>query len=317
MPGYDTHYLFGVKAYRKIPDSNVRDAIKRRKKAYVLGMLGPDIFFYYATEVVAVRKNIGSVMHTEKTDVFLRNMIDYVAELDQNRNSVELAYLCGFFTHYYLDRECHPYVYWRTDYLNKKKDYLEKHYQYENDIDVALLRIMRNVTPYEFSKVSQITIDGLDRERVCKMLYYAIHQTYSGSRITLRGIRLAIISIQKEQKFLKLCASKLKVTIETVEQCFVGQSYLASLIPGVDKEISEDPLNLRHDIWYNPWNMEKSSSASVPEMMERAAEQFRIATHLLEDYLYDFKGDHAAYNMLLRRIGNASYHSGLSCSIPS
>lgn len=317
MPGYDTHYLFGVKAYRKIPDCSVKNAIKKARNAYILGMLGPDIFFYYAAEVVAVRKNIGSVMHTEKTDLFLRNMIDYAANLDQKRNSVEIAYLCGFLTHYYLDRECHPYVYWRTDYLNRKKDYLEKHYQYENDIDVALLRIMRNTTPCEFSKVSQIKIDGLERERVCKMLYYAIHHTYCDARITHRGIRLAIISIQKEQKFLKMFSNRFKTALEVVEEYFAGQTYLAYLIPGVDREISEDPLNLRHDIWHNPWKPEKTSTASVPEMMEKAAEQFRIAAHLLEDYLYNFRGDEAAYAMLLRRIGNASYHSGLSCNIPS
>ncbi len=317
MPGYDTHYLFGVEAYRKIPDSNVKTAIKKGKRAYVLGMLGPDIFFYYATEVAAPRKNIGSVMHTQKTDLFLRSMIDYVEKLDQKRNSVELAYLCGFLTHYYLDRECHPYVYWRTNYLNRKKDYLEKHYQYENDIDVALLRTMRNTTPYEFLKVSQIKIDGQDRERVCNMLYYAIHNTYTDSRITLRGIRLAIISIQKEQRFFKMCSNGIKTAVETVEEYFIGQAYLALLIPGVDKEISEDPLNLRHDMWRNPWKLEKCSDASVPEMMEKAGAQFLVATHLLEDYLYEFKGDETAYHMLLGRIGRASYHSGLSCDIPS
>ncbi len=84
MPGYDTHYLFGIKAYKKLPDSKIKEAIKKRKNAYILGVLGPDIFFYYATEVVAVRKNIGSVMHTQKTDTFLKNMADgvYLKELD-------------------------------------------------------------------------------------------------------------------------------------------------------------------------------------------------------------------------------------------
>lgn len=317
MPGYDTHYLFGVKAYKKIPDSRIKESIKKRKNAYVLGLLGPDIFFYYATEVVAVRKNIGSIMHTQKTDQFLKYMILYTAGLDEGKNSVETAYLCGFLTHYFLDKECHPYVYWRTDYLNKKKDYLEKHYQYENDIDVALLRIIRNTTPYEFSKVSQIKIDRKERERVCRMLHYAIHCTYEGSRITKRGIHLAILSIQKEQRFFKLFSNKLKIAIETVEQYFVGQSYLAYLIPGVDHEISEDPLNLRHDTWCNPWKTEKTSNASVPEIMEKAAEQFAVTVHLMEDYFYNFKEDEAVGRLLMGRIGNASYHSGLNWNIPS
>lgn len=317
MPGYDTHYLFGIKSYNEIPDSKVKESIKRGKDAYILGMLGPDIFFFYATEVVAVRKNIGSVMHTQKTDLFLKSMIDYVAKLNDNKNTIEIAYLCGFLSHYILDGLCHPFVYWRTDYLHKKKDYLEKHYQYESDIDIALLRIMRNVTPYEFLKASQITIDGKNIDRVCKMLYYAIHQTYDCSRITHRGIRYAILSIKKEQQMLKILSNKVKNAVEKVEKVFIGQSYLAALIPGGDKERSDDPLNLRHDEWRNPWDTNIKSNNSVPEMMDKGSKKFVIMTHLLEDYLFEFKRDDKAYNMLLRTIGNASYHSGLSCKKPS
>ena len=161
MPGYDTHYLFGIEAYRKIPDSKIRAVIKKAKNAYVLGMLGPDIFFFYATEVAALRKNIGSIMHTKNTGEFLKHLLDYAGSLDEKKNAVELAYFCGFLTHYYLDSLCHPFVYWRTDYLNKKADYLEKHYQYESDMDLVLLRRMRNMTPYEFLKISQMRIQRM------------------------------------------------------------------------------------------------------------------------------------------------------------
>lgn len=316
MPGYDTHYLFGIKTYRNLPEGNIKAAIRRKKDAYVLGMLGPDIFFYYATEVVAIRKNLGSVMHTQRTDKFLRAMIQYVEALEPSKNSVELAYLCGFLTHYYLDVKCHPYVYWRTDYLNKRADYLEKHYQYENDIDVALLRIMRNTTPYEFAKISQIKIQGRDTERVCKMLHYAIHRTYRKSNITVSGIWFSILSVEKEQMFLRKGSHGIKNAIGVVEEIFMGQMYLALLIPGVDKEISEDPLNLKHEKWENPWNRSLKYTDSVPEMMETAAEDFSIAMHLLEDYLFMFRGDKQVYQTLIKRIGRNSYHSGLDCELP-
>ena len=32
MPGYDTHYLFGIKAYKKLPDSKIKEAIKKSGK---------------------------------------------------------------------------------------------------------------------------------------------------------------------------------------------------------------------------------------------------------------------------------------------
>ena len=87
--------------------------------------------------------------------------------------------------------------------------------------------------------------------------------------------------------------------------------------PGVDHEISEDPLNLRHLEWKNPWKAEKVSNASFPEMMEKAAGNFALSVYLMEDYLYEFKGDKQVWNLLAWRIGNASYHSGLDWNIPS
>ena len=317
MPGYDTHYLFGIQVYRKMPVCRVKNDIRLKKDAYVLGMLGPDIFFYYATEVVAIRKNIGSTMHTTKTNAFLMAMLDYVSGLNERQNSVEVAYLAGFMTHYFLDVKCHPYVYWETDYLHKKPGYLKKHYQFENDIDIALLRIMRNTTPYEFSSVSEIKINKADRDRVCRMLYYAIHQVYPKSRITITGIRLAIASVQREQKLLRSAPSKLKTILQNVEETFNGQHSLASLVPSVDHEISPDPLNLAHRVWSNPWKTDKKSKESVPDMMETAGSQTALLFHMLEDYLYEFPKDRDIYRTLSGKIGNLSYHSGLDCKIPS
>ena len=46
MPGYDTHYLFGVHSYRKMLDDTItKKSIKDHKGIYTLGLFGPDIFW--------------------------------------------------------------------------------------------------------------------------------------------------------------------------------------------------------------------------------------------------------------------------------
>lgn len=317
MPGYDTHYLFGINAYRRLPNCEVKKAVYANKGVYTLGLLGPDIFFYYATEVVAARKNIGSIMHTTNTGIFIKNLIEYTVMKRGAEREVATAYLAGFLSHYALDCVCHPYVYWKTDYLHKGKDYLEKHFSLETDIDILLLKNYKNTTPYEFTKNSEIRINILQMPVICDMLHYAIHQTYHDSRITRRGIKYAIGSIKKEQKALRIASDKLKNAIGSIEKYFIGQNYIAPLIPGGCEIRNEDPLNTRHEKWYNPWDLSKSSTMSVPDMLNKAREGYLLTIFHLDTYLDENLRTEESYSDLLNNIGSRSYHSGLNCRIPS
>lgn len=317
MPGYDTHYLFGINSYRRLPKSQVKNCIYANKGVYTLGLLGPDIFFYYTTEVVAARKNIGSLMHTTNTGVLFKHMIEYTAAHNGNEREIATAYLAGFLSHYTLDCMCHPYVYWKTDYLHKGKNYLEKHFSLETDIDILLLKNYVGKTPCEFIKNSEIVINVLQMPVICDMLHYAIHKTYHDSRITRRGIKYAIGSIKKEQKILRLASERLKATVGSVEKFFVGQNFIAPLIPGGCEIKNDDPLNLRHDKWYNPWDLSKNYTLSVPDMLNKARENFILTIFHLDTYLDEELRHETSYNELLSNIGSRSYHSGLNCRIPS
>ena len=47
MPGFTTHYLFGVDAYKKINNPKLKQKIGDNHCAFALGLQGPDVFFYY------------------------------------------------------------------------------------------------------------------------------------------------------------------------------------------------------------------------------------------------------------------------------
>lgn len=46
MPGFTTHYLFGVKAYNDLPNNYLKHVISKYRWLYQIGLQGPDIFFY-------------------------------------------------------------------------------------------------------------------------------------------------------------------------------------------------------------------------------------------------------------------------------
>ena len=318
MPGYDMHYLFGVHSYRKMSDDTiVKKAVKNNRGSYKLGLLGPDIFFYYATEFVAARKNIGSLMHTTKTDVFLKNMITYVDLHKGRAREIGISYLCGFLSHYVVDCICHPYVYWMTDYLHKEINYLEKHFRFESDMDITLLSMYKKTTPYEFMKNSTFCLNEAETAVVCDMLYYAIRSTYHDSRITRSGIQMAIYSLYKEQKLIRIASEKTNRAIARISKLFGNQRYLAPFISSPKEVRYEDPLNLKHKKWHNPWDLSKTSTDSLPEMLGKADRRFSLMMFLLDNYLSPDMNKGAAYKTLMAFVGCKSYHSGLNCNIPS
>lgn len=70
MPTTYTHDRFGKDVYRRLP-GELRRIIRKEKKLYLIGLHGPDIFFYYhplSTNPV-VKK--GHRMHERNADEFL------------------------------------------------------------------------------------------------------------------------------------------------------------------------------------------------------------------------------------------------------
>lgn len=318
MPGYDTHYLFGVHSYRKMTDGTItKKCINSYRGTYTLGLLGPDIFFYYATEVVAARKNIGSLMHTTKTDLFFKNMITYIDIHRGAARDIAISYLCGFLSHYTLDCICHPYVYWMTDYLHKDRNYLEKHFRFESDMDISLLSSYKKTTPYEFMKNSSFDLNSMEMAVICDMLFFAIRSTYHDSRITRPGIKMAIYSLQKEQKIIRIASEKVTRIIGKVSDMLGNKRYLAPFIPDGNDIRNEDPLNYAHKRWRNPWDTSRSSTDSVPDMLNKAQKRFALTMFLLDNYLDPDVNSRSAYKSLIAFIGSKSYHSGLNCRIPS
>lgn len=75
MPGFTTHYLFGVDACRRLTSTSMHNMIRRDHSAYALGLQGPDLFFYYLPSYLMHRKNIGDLAHRKDTGQFFANLL--------------------------------------------------------------------------------------------------------------------------------------------------------------------------------------------------------------------------------------------------
>ena len=110
MPGFTTHYIFGMKAYNDLPNNQLKLIIAKYRWLYQLGLQGPDMFFY---NIPLLRhrdyRNVGSYMHEHHIRDFFECYLHNLSEITSKQQREEgLAYFCGFLCHYIGDSICHP-----------------------------------------------------------------------------------------------------------------------------------------------------------------------------------------------------------------
>ena len=115
---------------------------------------------------------------------------------------------------------------------------------------------------------------------------------------------------------LKIASEKVNRMLTKVSDIMGNKRYMAPFIPG-DEVKNEDPLNIRHEKWRNPWDLSRVSTESVPDMLNKAEKRFNMTMFLLDNYLEKEGNNNSEYRTLTSFIGSKSYHSGLNCRIPS
>lgn len=142
------HYHCARDAFKELPEeSALNEIILDHYDLFRLGSQGPDFFYYDILDKnLEESVKIARLIHTEKVDDFFYHGLKFANEFPKYRNET-LAYLAGFISHHALDVLTHPFIYFRTSYLedttNKSLDY--NHKLYEVLLDTAM-------TQYEYSK---------------------------------------------------------------------------------------------------------------------------------------------------------------------
>ncbi len=131
MPATYAHYIFGKKVYAKLPKEE-KQRIFQEKDAFLLGLHGPDLLFYYYPIGKNKINQHGVWLHKEfAADFFNRGRTFY----RKRQDAALRAYLYGFLCHFVLDNECHPFV----NYYAEEKDI--GHLTIETEFDRYLMEL--------------------------------------------------------------------------------------------------------------------------------------------------------------------------------
>lgn len=320
MPGFTTHYLFGIQCLKHLNHSQMKNIIKKNPSAFSLGLQGPDVFFYEVSSYAVYRTNIGSAAHTTDTGKFLscllksRNLFS-----DKEERSIAEAYIAGFFGHYLLDTACHPYVYAISKNSPKDPSTFGAHVYLETDIDAALLWHYKKMHPSDFRQERTIHLNCRQRCVIATVLHFCYRNVYPWLHVSYATTYAATHAMPLICGLLHDPTGQKKVLARKAEGIILGYPFISPLIPSDTLNFYKDPLNQKHRKWTNPWDTSLISTASFPSLFKQASKKYSQCLRQLGNFFSadDSSSNPALAEDILNLLGNKSYHSGLDCSIPS
>lgn len=317
MPGFTTHYLFGVDTYKMLAPGRFRHNLKQNHSAFALGLQGPDLFFYYLPSYLMHRQNIGALAHSHKTGTFFSHLLESRRFFTDHPKSLGIAdaYIAGFIGHYTLDCIVHPYVYAFTGYTPETPPshtrYFGQHAYFETEIDTELLHRKKHLYPSQFHQNATICLSHRQRRVIVKMLVYAYRTTFPGilaSDILLGG---APLWMKLGTQALRDPSGQKKVFVRLIEKLLFGRAFLSPMVASDYYRFIDDPLNLSHKYWTHPWTGEAKNTSFL--QLYRQAEIQYLKRLRQFDHLSQGHREKAEWDAFLEEYGNRSFLSGLNC----
>ena len=304
MPGFRSHYFFGDECQKAMAETPA--CIQSHRNVYNLGQQGPDIFFYCPQAHLFYPKNIGFLMHSDRVGEFFKNLLRVRESfLVLEDREIADAYILGFMGHYSLDTVAHPYIHDRAEKMRYRHEFSKSfgiHVLLETDIDNDNVRRLAGCEPIEFNHYDTIRVSKKERNTVALLLELAIAITYPENAIKKRHAKKAITFSRKLFKMMEDPKGRKKALVLWIDYSFFKHVFLSAVISNDDKQTYEDPCNLSHKEYKNPWKPEIKITSDFYEMMEEAKKNYLRRTELfLNNQIQE----------LLLDLGDLSYDSGL------
>ena len=225
-----------------------------------------------------------------------------------------LAFTAGFLGHYELDSAVHPYVYAMSDpEATHAMKTLSLHFALENELDSILCRrfMGHRLNNFKMHKVVRITMK--ESLPIAELLKFSANKVYPDMKASSLLFQNAFSTEQFWAWVLEDKSGLKKKLIRRIEKLILGYPVYSGIIGSENLYPSmDDPFNLNHRTWVNPWEHTIESSASMIELIKAALSRYREELALINKlYFMDVERERFL-RQLFRLIENKSLHSGLS-----
>jgi len=303
MPNVWAHLIFGQELLQHLGHKELLD--DRTRNVFNLGCQGPDFLFYHHFWPWQKDKPLsktGNLLHTKHCGPFLWDMLARVKGLPLS--DPLLLYAIGFLTHHILDRNLHPYVFYKSGFGKWK------HQTFEVIMDTCIVRKKRGLETYKNPVWKQINVGPALPSGIAEFLYQLTGLYYPGTQEGIKPCHWEEAYCQMI-KALKLfhdpTGIKTWLTFKQIEP-FVYKRKLEPL----------DYLNEQHEEWNCPTDPNERYTESVWDLWDKAIRDgtrtvsaaFRwLQTHASSP------GYEEAESLFKKELGNLSYETGKPCDL--
>ena len=224
---------------------------KESLSLYMLGSLGPDVFFYDRlppTPFVPNQKSTGNLLHKVPCDRLVRILVAECSE------SLE-PFVYGFLTHIALDSTLHPYICSKYSGLD--------HTRFEGQIDSVLYRRFKDSVPFQSLLSVPASISELDIF-VNRLCVQAVGRDIPGAyaRSVRKMIRLFPLLFDPEGKRYQ--------PIRNAEHMLGADHAVSGFLLAADRFLDADCMNDSHSVWYAVHYPDIPRTESVDELFSDA-----------------------------------------------
>ena len=305
MPGFLSHYIAG-QAVLNSSQSHIQDIIKQAEKLYNIGAQGPDIFFYYLPGIIRKRsRDIGGQMHKNDLGLFIARLAHMAKK---SNNQTVFAYTAGLIMHYVMDVHAHPYVY--ASVYNKNSSSIKNsadHRVFETAIDIALLKLVSDKKPADYSQWELINAPKTDMHTAAKAISQALEKVYDRN-LPAKDISHAMGHMVVLTRILRSRKGRRKKWAALVENLTIKEPLFSSMVHS-QSATDKDYLNQNHSPWQAPWDTAEVCTDSFLDRYHAAVEE---GLALIED-LYQYVYGDMSLQALGQKLGNRSLQTGAPC----
>jgi len=301
VPDITTHYLMGEKTLASLEKRNINlfkfdDKVRR---AYNWGCVGPDtMFFALPFGKGGLLPSCGRLTHRTDGASVLTAMAEYLEELrleDSPDYELVRAYTAGFVTHYVLDKNAHPYIYFLQEKYRRRLgsgcgSFL--HSVIERNIDTLLYQAEYDMPVDNFDMYEAFGVD--------EKVFYAVGRMYVFLCETVLNVDIKSHYIRRSWKLMQASGRVLYDSRGRIGRLFAGMMPLLVKTSGLwnCRESGFDDftavINPHKEPWYNLWYPEQERHESFGEILMNSCDEAAnlLAANLAVD---SFTGCHQPF----------------------
>lgn len=310
MPNLVTHYLMAKGVEQELPPSLQR-LIQQQPKDFVLGTMGPDIFFYYhifpwnnAQKAERIH-DIGNQIHEQHINHFFAAFLSQVKK--QQSQPAVISYALGFLCHFALDLTAHPYIYARTQ-TREQPDDLYEHRALESHIDgifIQALQRTHQLSP-SFKAYSLVHFSKAQAQLLAE-LYQPVLAKVCHQSCSLAEFQTMLKDCYIVQRLLYDPNNWKRELAKTIERHFHCQLDALSIMIPIHQWDAADILNLKHMPWQHPVTGEWQTDS----MIDLFSQSIEKAKHLIQLFVAYLK-DEQPLTTVLAAIQHRSFDTGIN-----